>query len=187
MPGLRRIALAVVLAALFAASPPPSAARAADFGQEAPAGSRDERTLSFHHLHTGERLTIVYWKRGEYLPQSLAALDRLLRDHRTGTVHPIDPAIFDLLYRLREKTGGKGTYQVICGYRTPGSNRYLAARTSGIGERSRHLEGKAIDVRLGGVPLARLRDAALDLKGGGVGYYPRSNFIHLDTGPLRRW
>jgi uncharacterized protein YcbK (DUF882 family) len=151
------------------------------------AGAGRARELSFHHLHTGERLTIVYREGDVYLPHALAALDRLLRDHRTGTVHPFDPALFDLLFRLREMTGGRGTYQVICGYRTPGSNSYLASRTEGIGGRSRHMEGKAIDVRLTGVPLVRLRDAALSLGGGGVGFYPRSDFIHLDTGPLRRW
>ncbi len=147
----------------------------------------EERTLSFHHLHTGERLEVMYWRGGSYLPPGLEQADRLLRDHRDGTVHPMDPALLDLLFTLRAQLAPGGTFEVICGYRTPASNRRLASTTTGIGTRSLHMQGKAVDVRLTGVPLARLRDAALALKAGGVGYYPRSDFVHLDTGPVRRW
>ncbi len=146
-----------------------------------------ERRLSFYHIHTRESLDTAFWSGGGYRREGLDAIDRLLRDHRTGTVHAIDPPLLDLLFAVHKDVRATGPFHVICGYRTLESNAYLAARSKGIGAKSMHMEGKAIDVRLPGVPLERLRDAALALRAGGVGYYPRSDFIHVDTGRVRRW
>ena len=144
------------------------------------------RALAFSQLHTGEKLEVVYAERGRYVPEALEHLDRLLRDHRTGEVHPIDPALFDLLYDLREDTGG-GVFEVISGFRSPATNEMLRARSGGIAQQSLHLQGKAIDVRLRGVESRLLRRAALRLRRGGVGYYPGPDFVHLDTGRVRFW
>lgn len=145
------------------------------------------RKLAFVHTHTGERLSTVYAEEGAYVPDALAAIDRLLRDHRTGEIHPIDPALLDQLAALTELTGGSGCYEVICGYRSPKTNAMLRERSSGVAKGSLHLQGRAIDVRLPGVPLAKLRDAARHMAAGGVGYYPKSDFIHVDTGRVRSW
>jgi len=145
------------------------------------------RTLAFSHLHTGERLAIAYAVGSEYLSDSLAAINRVLRDHRTGDVHAIDPALLDQLHQLQRITGSRAPYEIICGYRSPRSNEMLRSKSSGVAKASLHLEGRAIDIRLADVPLADLRDAALDMKAGGVGYYASSNFVHLDTGRVRSW
>lgn len=144
------------------------------------------RALAFSQLHTGERLEVVYAEQGHYLPEALEHLDHLLRDHRTGEVHPIDPALFDLLYDVREATGG-GVFEVISGYRSPATNQMLRAHSGGIAQNSLHLQGKAIDVRLRRVETRLLRRAALALRRGGVGYYPGPDFVHLDTGRVRFW
>src|SRR5262245_40464747 len=148
--------------------------------------SASARALAFANLHTGERLEMAYSERGEYVSEALASLDRLLRDHRTGEVHPIDPALFDLLYDVRAATGGS-VFEVISGYRSAATNDALRARSTGIAEKSLHLVGQAIDVRLRGVETASLRRAALRLARGGVGYYPGPDFVHLDTGRVRYW
>ncbi|MCG3144914.1 MAG: hypothetical protein HONDAALG_02444 [Gammaproteobacteria bacterium] len=145
------------------------------------------RRIAFVHTHTGERLSTVYAEDGAYLPDALAAINRLLRDFRTGDVHPIDPALLDQLAGLTELTGGSGCYEVICGYRSPRTNAMLREHGSGVAKGSLHLQGRAIDVRLPGVPLAELRDAARHMAAGGVGYYPKSDFIHMDTGRVRSW
>lgn len=145
------------------------------------------RAIAFRHTHTGESLSLTFAVGDEYLPQALAAVDRLLRDHRTQAVHPMDPALLDQLHRLAEITGARSPYQVICGYREQHSNEMLRARSSGVARHSLHLEGRAVDVRLADVPLGELRDAALSLRAGGVGFYPESNFLHLDTGRVRSW
>jgi uncharacterized protein YcbK (DUF882 family) len=144
------------------------------------------RALAFESLHTGERLEVAYSERGEYLPEALTHLDRLLRDHRTGEVHAIDPALFDLLHDVRTATGGR-VFEVISGYRSAATNEALRAQSGGIAAKSLHLVGKAIDVRLRGVECAALRRAALRLARGGVGYYPGPDFVHLDTGRVRSW
>jgi uncharacterized protein YcbK (DUF882 family) len=144
------------------------------------------RALAFSQLHTGETLQVVYAEQGRYVPEALEHLDHLLRDHRTGEVHPIDPALFDLLYDVRESTGGR-VFEVISGYRSPATNEMLRERSGGIAQKSLHLEGRAIDVRLRGVETRWLRRAALALRRGGVGYYPGPDFVHLDTGRVRFW
>ncbi|OJW43542.1 MAG: Twin-arginine translocation pathway signal [Thiobacillus sp. 65-1059] len=146
-----------------------------------------ERRLGFLNLHTGEKLDLPYWIEGDYLPESLAEINRVLRDHRTGAVAAIDIQLLDLLDRVKAALGTAQPFQVISGYRSPASNSLLATNSSGVARRSLHMEGKAIDIRIPGVPLADLRRAGLMLKGGGVGYYPGSNFVHLDVGRVRTW
>lgn len=145
-----------------------------------------DRQLSFFHTHTGESLNLTYRQDGSYLPDSLAAIDHLLRDFRTGEIHAIDVALLDLLEGLRELSGGS-VYEVISGYRSPVTNAMLRQRDGQVAQRSLHMQGQAIDVRLRGVATNRLREAALAMRAGGVGYYPESDFIHVDTGRVRFW
>jgi uncharacterized protein YcbK (DUF882 family) len=154
---------------------------------EAPARLASVRALSFVHAHTRERLSLEYFNAGRYLPNAMSELDRLLRDFRTGEIRPIDPNLFDLLHLLQTSTGATRPFQIISGYRSPATNAALRQRSEGVASGSLHLSGKAIDIRIDDVPLVRLRDAALDLQLGGVGYYPGSNFVHVDTGRVRRW
>lgn len=151
------------------------------------AAASNRRALAFVHTHTGERLDIVYAEHGDYVPDALASIDRLLRDHRTGDIHAIDPALLDQLAALATSTGTRRPYEVICGYRCPATNAMLRERGHDVARASLHLSGQAIDLRLSDIPLATLRDAALSLAAGGVGYYPGSNFVHLDSGRIRRW
>lgn len=149
--------------------------------------SAPERRLGFLNLHTGEKADLPYWIEGDYVPDSLAEINRVLRDHRTGQVAAIDTGLLDLLHRVNAALGASQPFQVISGYRSPASNQMLANNSSGVATRSLHMQGKAIDVRLPGIPLADLRRAGLMLRGGGVGYYPGSNFVHLDVGRVRTW
>jgi uncharacterized protein YcbK (DUF882 family) len=151
------------------------------------AHDRSERILSFAHTHTGERLTVPYFADGEYLAEGLARLEHLLRDHRTGDEHVIDPALLDLLNDLQLSTGTDKPFEVISGYRSPKTNAKLRSAGRGVAKRSLHMDGKAIDVRLADVTSSVLRDAALELRRGGVGYYRRSDFVHVDTGRFRTW
>lgn len=151
------------------------------------ATTTEARRLTFFHTHTSEALDIVYSEGGQYLPQALAEINHLLRDFRTGDVHSIDPGLLDILHAVRGMTGGKGRYEIISGYRSPATNHMLASRSSGVADRSLHLQGQAIDVRLTGVATSNLRRAGLALQAGGVGYYPDSDFVHLDTGRVRYW
>jgi uncharacterized protein YcbK (DUF882 family) len=152
-----------------------------------------ERALALRHLHTREHLPpLVYAQADAYLPPALQTLNRFLRDHYSGDIGVMDPQLFDLLHRVQAALGGRAAslsaYEVISGYRAPATNQHLkATRGGGVATRSLHMDGRAIDVRLPGVPLAELRDAARSLKAGGVGYYPRDNFVHLDTGRFRTW
>lgn len=145
------------------------------------------RALAFENLHTGERVRAVYWDSGRYLADGLAEINRVLRDHRTGDVAAMEPALLDLLHRLRRSVDSNERFQVISGYRSPKTNAALAAQSSGVAQKSFHMQGMAIDIRLPGRRLRTLHKAALDLQAGGVGYYGASNFIHVDVGPVRRW
>lgn len=145
------------------------------------------RSLRFHHTHTGERLAVEYFSCGSYLPDALATINRHLRDFRTGEEHVIDPALLDLLHRIQAATQTAAPFEVISGYRSPKTNQLLREKSSGVAASSLHMQGKAIDIRLHDVPLAALRAAALDLRAGGVGYYPDSQFVHVDTGRARMW
>lgn len=148
------------------------------------------RTLSFLHTHTGERLKVEYCEGGKYQPQALQQINRLLRDFRVNEVKPIDPKLLDLLHELGGTLDSDQAYHVISGYRSPKTNAMLQARNgrhSGVASGSLHQVGKAIDIRLPGVKLADLHRAARSLRIGGVGYYPSSNFVHVDTGRVRYW
>ena len=149
----------------------------------------DSRELSFYHTHTGKRLSVVYWDEGGYVDSALDDINFFLSDFRTGDIVDIDPRLLDLIYDVRESLGSDGTYQVVSAYRSPKTNEMLrqGSASSGVASKSQHLLGKAIDVRLEGVGTATLRDAAIDLKRGGVGYYESSDFVHMDTGRVRRW
>jgi uncharacterized protein YcbK (DUF882 family) len=151
------------------------------------ADGKGERVLSFFHTHTHERITVPYFADGSYLPGGLARLDSFLRDHRTGGEHPIDPALYDLLNDVRLATNARSPFQVISGYRSPQTNEMLRGHGRGVAGGSLHLKGRAIDVRLSDVKTVVLRDAGLELARGGVGYYGASDFVHLDTGRVRRW
>jgi len=144
------------------------------------------RSISLYHTHTGERFEAVYFENGEYLPDAVAELSRVLRDFRTGEVCAYDARLFDTLHALNLACG-EGTYQVISAYRSEQTNRMLRQHSRGVAKDSLHVSGRAIDVRLPGRDTRQLRDAATTLRQGGVGYYARSNFVHLDTGPFRTW
>jgi uncharacterized protein YcbK (DUF882 family) len=147
----------------------------------------EPRHLAFRNLHTEETLEVAYWREGAYDPEALKAIDNVLRDFRTGDVYPIAPRLLDVLFDLRARTRAKGAIQVISGYRSPKTNEDLREKSAQVAKRSFHVDGKAIDLYLDGVDLVYLRNAALDLSRGGVGYYPDSKFVHVDIGPLRHW
>lgn len=153
-----------------------------------PGNARADRELSLLNLHTGESLKSTYWAEGQYQPDELTAISRILRDHRTGDTHPVDQALLDLLTVLHHKVDGKQKpFQVISGYRSPKTNALLNKKSNGVAKKSLHMQGKAIDIRLPGCQLSDLRKAAISCQTGGVGYYPKSDFIHIDTGRVRRW
>ncbi|HWA60993.1 MAG TPA: DUF882 domain-containing protein [Caulobacteraceae bacterium] len=145
------------------------------------------RKLGFDNLHTGETLEVAYWENGTYVPGALAEVNHVLRDFRTGDVHPIEPGLLDLLVLLQGRVEKAERFQVISGYRSPLTNAVLHERSHQVASGSLHMQGKAIDIRLPGVELTHLRDAALSLAVGGVGYYPTSDFVHVDVGRVRRW
>jgi len=148
----------------------------------------DARSLALDHTHTGEHIALVYARGQQYLPEAMGTLNHFLRDHYLGDVGLIDPQLFDVLYGLQQALGARQPFQVICGYRCPATNAMLrSTRGGGVAKHSLHMEGKAIDIRLPGVPLGELRDAALSLRAGGVGYYAHEQFVHVDTGRVRSW
>jgi len=144
--------------------------------------------LRLFHTHTGQRLDIVYRHGDTYDPDALAQLNQYLRDHRTGTVHEYDPRVFDLLHDLTSALGRPDAeIDIVCGYRTPWSNEYLRMHGHGVARHSLHMEAMAIDIRVPGVRTSEVRDTALALHRGGVGYYAGSDFVHVDVGRVRRW
>jgi uncharacterized protein YcbK (DUF882 family) len=147
----------------------------------------DRRTLALHNLHTGEKFDEVYFANGRYEPGILHEINHILRDHRDGTVRAIDPRLLDLLVRLRQRLGTSAPYEVVCGYRSPETNAMMAAMSDGVAAGSLHMYGKAVDMRVPGRGLRQVNRAALSLKAGGVGYYPHSDFVHVDTGSVRHW
>jgi uncharacterized protein YcbK (DUF882 family) len=150
--------------------------------------SMQEHRLRLYHTHTGEHIDIVYRRGDVYLPESEEKLDHFLRDHRTGDVKHYDPRVFDILSDVAAAVGHPGEeIDIICGYRTARSNEFLRARSAGVAKNSQHLQAHAIDIRIPGVDTLTLRNAALALGRGGVGYYPRSGFVHVDTGRVRTW
>ena len=184
----RRLCTSVLAAAAASLLPSPLKASLEKLARES-AGESDVRTLAFHNTHTNERIETPYCVAGRYQESGLTAIDWILRDHRTGDVARIDPKLLDLLHLLKEQAAGAASpavYEIVSGFRSPRSNELLRNRSGAVARHSLHLKGMAADVRLTGVPLRRLRDAALDLKRGGVGYYA-DEFVHVDTGRVRRW
>ncbi len=149
---------------------------------------RGERRLALHHTHTGESIALAYALGDSLVPEALLALNHFLRDHYSGDVGVIAPSLFDQLHQLQQTLASVQPFQVISGYRSPATNAVLQkTRGGGVAKHSLHMEGRAIDIRLPDVPLVDLRDAALSQRAGGVGYYPGERFVHVDTGPVRRW
>ena len=145
-----------------------------------------ERALSFLNLHTSEKLKVVYWANGAYVPESIADINRVLRDHRTGTIHQIDCRLLDLLSGIRTKLDTTEPFQIISGYRSPQTNAMLRGHSNGVASHSLHMDGMAADLTVPGRSLELLKKAALSMKSGGVGYYPRQ-FVHVDVGRVRTW
>lgn len=145
------------------------------------------RVIAFHNLHTGENLDTTFWADGGYIPDALHEINWVLRDFRTGDVKPIDPALLDILHALQGKLDTPEPFQVISGYRSPATNAMLHERSNGVAARSFHLQGRAIDINVPSRALSQIRGAALSLQAGGVGYYPQSDFVHVDNGPVRHW
>lgn len=146
-----------------------------------------ERHLRFHNLHTGEKLDRVYWAEGRYLSEPLAEIDGLMRDFRTGEVKAIDRKLLDLLYLVRSTLNSNEAFEVVSAYRSPATNKMLSKNSEGVAKKSLHMRGMAVDVNLPGRDLNRVHRVAKALKLGGVGYYPRPGFVHLDTGAVRYW
>lgn len=151
------------------------------------ANTLETKALAFHNLHTGEALTIEYWQNGAVPADAAAAISRILRDHRTGETHAIDVRLLDLLHNLSGNLPTARPFQVISGYRSPRTNATLADTSSGVARGSLHMQGMAIDIAIEGLATSALRDAALALRGGGVGYYPDPGFVHVDVGRVRQW
>jgi len=147
----------------------------------------DERTLKLYNLHTGETLRATYWADGKYVPDALRALDRILRDHDTDAEIEIDPRLLDLIHAIESKIGATQGLDVVCGYRSPETNARLVREGRVHARNSFHISGQAIDFRVPGKDLRLVRRLAMGLQQGGVGYYPRAHFIHVDTGPVRHW
>jgi uncharacterized protein YcbK (DUF882 family) len=145
------------------------------------------RELNFNNLHTGEKLAVTYFESGRYVNEALKEIDYVLRDHRTNDIHEMDPNLLNFLYQLQSTLETKKSIDIISGYRSPASNQALRAKSDGVAKKSKHMLGKAIDIRINTIESRNIRDAAISLGQGGVGYYARSNFVHLDTGRSRHW
>lgn len=167
LSGLISLALSLFMATAYAAENP--------------------RQLDFYHTHTEKSLSIVYHDGEKYSSTALEQINEFLGDFRNGTVHSIDPATLDILFKLRTELDSEEVFEIISAYRSPETNAMLRKKGRSVAKRSLHMEGKAIDVRLRGVDTARLRDAALKLQLGGVGYYQESDFVHVDSGRVRTW
>jgi uncharacterized protein YcbK (DUF882 family) len=170
--GALAAAAAILPRSAFASNPSPSVA---------------EKSLAFYNTHTGENLKTVYWAEGHYLGQSLREINHILRDPRNDEVHDIDTGLLDLLFAIRKQIETNQPFHVISGYRSAATNEFLRAHTTGVAEHSLHLVGQAIDIRSPGRDLRTLQKVAVALKGGGVGYYPKSDFVHVDIGRVRYW
>lgn len=178
----RRSFLKLGVAALAGASLPiPAFARMLD-------ALGPERTLSFYNTHTGEELNkVVYWADGIYIQETLKDINHILRDYRRDEVRAIDPGLLDQLCTLHRKLQVRSPIHIISGYRSPATNNEIRSKSRGVAKKSLHMSGKAIDLRIPGISLAQIRKAAVAMKSGGVGYYPKSDFVHLDTGLVRTW
>jgi len=162
------------------------------FTRDTPAPARSfyspaHKMLSFEHAHTGDKLNLTYFERGNYIEGALQEINYLLRDYHTDDIHPIDPALLDQLYDLKQSLGTHKPFHIVSGYRSPFTNAQLRRHSHGVAEHSFHMQGRAIDIKLEGIPAKTIKNAALAMARGGVGYYPHNNFVHLDTGDFRTW
>jgi len=149
--------------------------------------SPSHKMLAFHNTHTGDQLNLTYFEEGRYITDALQEINHLFRDYHDGSVHPIDPALLDQLYDLKHTLEVRKPFHIVSGYRSPATNADLRRHSDGVAKNSLHMEGRAIDIRIEGVDTRRIRNAALAMNRGGVGYYRRSDFVHLDTGSVRNW
>lgn len=149
--------------------------------------SPSHKMLSFLHTHTGDQLNLTYFEKGRYIKDALHEINHLLRDYHDGTVHPIDPALLDQLHDLKNTLGIRKPFHIVSAYRSPATNADLRKHSDGVAKNSLHMEGRAVDIRIEGMSTRTIRDAALSMHRGGVGYYQRSDFVHLDTGNIRTW
>lgn len=150
-------------------------------------GSSSHKVLALHNTHTGDRLKLTYFEQGRYIKDALHEINHLFRDYHDGTIHPIDPALLDQLYDLKHVLEIRKPFHIVSGYRSPATNADLRKHSDGVAKNSLHMQGRAIDIRLEGIDSKRIRNAALAMHRGGVGYYSKSNFVHLDTGSVRSW
>ncbi len=184
--------LGILIAVLLVSAPGGARAQSRGTAPEAAEESRSQdgqdHVLRLYNTHTGERMEIAYRRGDQYISGALAKLDYFLRDHRTGDVRHFDPRLYDILYDLTASIGQPGgEIDIVCGYRTSTTNESLRAHTTGVAKNSLHIQAEAIDLRMPGIDTLKLRQAALTLRRGGVGYYPHSDFIHVDTGRVRQW
>ncbi len=149
--------------------------------------SPSHKMLAFHNTHTGDQLALTYFEQGRYIKDALHEINHLFRDYHDGTVHPIDLALLDQLYDLKHTLEVRKPFHIVSGYRSPATNADLRKHSDGVAKNSLHMEGRAIDIRVEGLDTRRIRNAALAMQRGGVGYYERSDFVHLDTGSVRTW
>jgi len=178
----------VVCAMLFMSAPSDAPAQSRRVSVQQSSSQGQDHLLLLYNTHTAERIDIVYRRGEQYIPSALAQLDYFLRDHRTGDVRHFDPRLYDILYDLTSSIGhSDGEIDIVCGYRTPSTNESLRAHTTGVAKNSLHIQAEAIDLRMPGIDTLNLRKAALALGRGGVGYYPHSDFIHVDVGRVRQW
>ncbi len=149
--------------------------------------SETQRVISFYNTHTHERLTVTYKKGDAYVPEAMDKISKIMRDHRSGDIHPIDPKLMDFLYDLLTEVGNHGEVHIISGYRSPATNKKLRQKSKGVASKSQHMQGKALDFRLPGTDTTVLRDTARAMQRGGVGYYRKLDFVQIDTGRVRNW
>ena len=164
-----------------------AAAAAVGFVAPVPAVSFAPRSVALHNIHTGEWLRTVYWADGHYIREAVRDINWILRDHHSDEIRPMDAGVLDVLGNLRDRLDTHDPFLVVCGYRSPTTNRSLYLHHEGVAKYSYHIKGMAVDLRSERRDLSQIRDAALSLRCGGVGYYPRSDFVHVDCGPIRRW
>jgi uncharacterized protein YcbK (DUF882 family) len=162
------------------------------FKRHTPASARAlnspaDKMLSFEHAHTGDKLKLTYFEGGSYIKDALQEINYLLRDYHTDDIHPIDTALLDQLFDLKQTLGVNKPFHIVSGYRSPFTNAQLRKHSHGVAEHSFHMQGRAIDIWVEGVQTKTIRNAALAMARGGVGYYPQNNFVHLDTGDFRTW
>ena len=145
------------------------------------------KALALHNTHTGDKMNLTYFEEGNYIKDALQEISYLLRDYHNDQVHPIDPALLDQLYDLKLKLDVNKPFHIVSGYRSPATNADLRKHSDGVAKNSLHMQGRAIDIRVEGLNIKRIGNAARAMQRGGVGYYSRSNFVHLDTGSVRTW